>query len=77
MDKRIYIGAAYYPELWDESEVEKDIARCKALGVNTLRVGEFAWGKMEPEEGKYDFDWLLRVVEKLNQIGRASCRERV
>lgn len=67
MDKRIYIGAAYYPELWDESEVEKDIARCKALGVNTLRVGEFAWGKMEPEEGKYDFDWLLRVVDKLNQ----------
>ena len=69
MDKTIYLGAAYYPELWDESEVEKDIARCKELGVNCLRVGEFAWGKMEPKEGKYDFAWLLRVVEKLHENG--------
>ncbi len=67
--KKIYIGAAYYPELWDESEVEKDIARCKEYGVNCLRVGEFAWGKMEPKEGKYDFAWLLRVVEKLHKNG--------
>ena len=71
MDK-IYIGAAYYPELWDESEVEKDIARCKELGVNCLRVGEFAWGKMEAQEGKFDFAWLLRVVEKLNENGIAT-----
>lgn len=68
MDK-IYLGAAYYPELWDESEVEKDIARCKELGVNCLRVGEFAWGKMEPKEGKYDFAWLLRVIDKLYENG--------
>ncbi len=67
--KKIYIGAAYYPELWEESEVEKDIARCKEYGVNCLRVGEFAWGKMEPKEGKYDFAWLLRVVEKLHENG--------
>lgn len=72
MDQKIYLGAAYYPELWDESEVEKDIARCKELGVNCLRVGEFAWGKMEPKEGKYDFAWLLRVVEKLHENGIAT-----
>ena len=53
MDK-VYLGAAYYPELWDEDELEKDIARCKEVGVNCLRIGEFAWGKMEPEEGKFD-----------------------
>ncbi|MDE7296628.1 MAG: beta-galactosidase [Clostridia bacterium] len=67
--KQIYIGAAYYPEMWEESEVEKDIARCKELGINTLRVGEFAWGKMEPQEGKYNFEWLLRVVDKLHANG--------
>lgn len=70
--KEIYLGAAYYPELWDESEVEKDIARCKELGVNCLRVGEFAWGRMEPEEGKYDFAWLVRVVDKLHENGIAT-----
>lgn len=67
--KKIYIGAAYYPELWDETEVDKDIARCKSLGVNTLRVGEFAWEKMEPKEGTFDLTWLLRIVDKLYAAG--------
>lgn len=69
MGKKIYLGAAYYPELWDESEIVKDIARCKETGVNCLRVGEFSWGKMEPREGAYDFGWLLRVVERLHENG--------
>lgn len=55
--------------MWEESEVEKDVKRCKELGVNTLRVGEFAWGKMEPEEGKFDFGWLKNAVDKLYENG--------
>lgn len=67
--KELYVGAAYYPEMWEESEVDKDIVRCKEYGINTLRVGEFAWGKMEPTEGKFDFAWLLKVVDKLHAAG--------
>ncbi|MCH5157421.1 MAG: beta-galactosidase [Clostridiales bacterium] len=67
--KNLYIGAAYYPELWDASEVDKDIERCKALGLNVLRVGEFAWSKMEPREGEYQLDWLVKVVDKLYAAG--------
>lgn len=65
----MYIGAAYYPELWDEAEVEKDIERCHAYGINCLRIGEFAWGKMEPQEGVFELDWLERVVDRLYQAG--------
>ncbi len=67
--KKIYVGAAYYPEMWPESEVEKDIARMKEAGVNLVRVAEFAWGKMEPEEGKFDFGWLERAVDALYRAG--------
>ena len=67
--EKFYIGAAYYPEVWKESEEEKDIARMKELGVNCVRIGEFAWGKMEPEEGKFDFDWLHRVVDRCHKAG--------
>ena len=66
---KLYLGAAYYPEMWAEDEVEKDVARCKELGVNCLRVGEFAWGKMEPKEGEYHFEWLKRVVDILYENG--------
>lgn len=67
--KNHYIGAAYYPELWDEDEIQKDIDRCKTLGINCLRVGEFAWGAMEPEEGRYDFSFFGRVADKLYENG--------
>ncbi len=69
MKGRIYLGAAYYPEMWSEDEIEKDIERCRQLGVNTLRVGEFAWGKMEPREGEFCFGWLKNVVDRLYAAG--------
>ena len=65
--KKYHLGAAYYPELWPLEEVDKDIARCKEYGLNTLRVGEFAWGRMEPKEGVFDFEWLQIVLDKLYQ----------
>ncbi len=66
-----YVGAAYYPEAWPEETIEEDIARAKQLGVNILRIGEFAWSRMERTEGSYDFGWLHRVVDRLGAEGIA------
>lgn len=67
--EKVYVGAAYYPELWPLCEVEKDIERMKAAGVNCVRMGEFAWSRMEPKEGEFDFSWLHEVVDKLYAAG--------
>ena len=67
--KKIYYGAAYYPEAWDESEIDKDIVHMKALNMNVMRIAEFSWSTMEPNEGQYNFGWLHRVIEKLNANG--------
>lgn len=64
-----YLGAAYYPEDWPLEQIDADIALMKEAGTNVMRVGEFAWSRMEPEEGRYDFDWLHLVVEKLGAAG--------
>ena len=69
--KKIFVGAAYYPELWAEEEIAADIARMKSAGINCVRMGEFAWGKMEPEEGKYDLEWLARATDMLHAAGIA------
>ena len=69
MENKLYLGAAYYPELWEEEEIEKDIARIKEAGLNCVRVAEFAWGKMEPKEGEFQLDWLKNIVEKLYKSG--------
>ncbi len=57
------IGVYYYPEAWPPEQWERDIANIKRFGFEYIHVGEFAWAFMEPEEGKYDFTWLDRVVE--------------
>ena len=50
MNKPPYFGVAYYPETWDEDLVDVEIQRMLNLGINLVRIGEFAWKKDEPEE---------------------------
>jgi beta-galactosidase len=38
-------------------------------GINVVRMGEFAWGLYEPEEGKYDFDWMHRAMNVMAKAG--------
>lgn len=61
------LGAAYYPEAWEESQQDHDIFMMKKAGITVVRMGEFAWKEMEPKEGEYDFSWLHRVIDKLDQ----------
>lgn len=39
------------------------------IGFTLMRLFEFAWHRFEPEEGKYDFDWALRVLDLLHERG--------
>ena len=60
----LLVGAAWYPEQWDEAVWDHDLALMKAGNIHLVRVGEFAWSRMEPSEGQYKFDWLERAVAK-------------
>ena len=50
----LLLGTAWYPEQWPESRWETDLALMQQAGIHMVRVGEFAWSRMEPEEGHYD-----------------------
>ncbi len=69
--KAPYLGVAYYPEDWDECEIDKDIKRMKEIGINCARIGEFAWHRMEPKIGEFDFSFFKMVVDKLYAAGIA------
>lgn len=62
-------GTSYYPEHKTVKELEDDILLLKESGINTVRMGEFAWCKMEPSKGVYQFDWLIEVVNNLGKDG--------
>ncbi|MCR1843334.1 beta-galactosidase [Murimonas intestini] len=68
----MYYGAAYYPEHKTAEELEHDMILLIESGINTVRMGEFAWCRMEPREGEYQFDWLEAAVERLGKAGIRS-----
>ncbi len=63
------LGVCYYPEQWPESLWDEDAARMVAAGLSVVRVGEFAWSRIEPEPGQFDWGWLDRAVAVLGAAG--------
>jgi beta-galactosidase len=57
------IGTYYYPEQWSADEWERDFDRIAALGLRIVHMGEFAWGSIEPEPGRFELEWLHRCVQ--------------
>lgn len=66
---RYFLGAAYYPEWWPPSEWETDFREMQALGINTVRMGEFAWARFEPAPGKFDFAWMDNAIAVARRYG--------
>jgi len=46
-----------------------DVKEMKSLGLSLVRIGEFAWSRLEPQEGQYNFQWLDRIISLLEQAG--------
>ncbi len=66
---KLFHGACYYPELWPEADVDRDIASIKAAGLNVVRMGDFAWSHLEPSEGQISTALFVRVMDKLHAAG--------
>ena len=64
MDTFLY-GAAFYEEYMPQDRLEKDVALMEQAGINVVRVGESTWSRWEPEDGRFEFAWMDRIVERL------------
>jgi beta-galactosidase len=63
------LGVCYYPEHWPEAWWEEDAKRMAALGLTYVRIAEFAWSRIEPDPGRFEWDWLDRAIEALGKAG--------
>lgn len=68
MDTVLY-GVAYYPEYMPYDRVDQDVQLMQKAGITVVRIGESSWGLWEPEDGKFEYAWMDRVVEKLHAAG--------
>ena len=62
-------GVCYYPEHWPQSQWDRDAAMMADLGLTYVRIGEFAWSRLEPNPGEYNFDWLDTAIATLVDAG--------
>ncbi len=65
----LLLGAAWYPEQWPESRWDADLTLMQKAHMHLVRLGEFSWSRLEPQEGKYDLDWMERAVNLAGQHG--------
>ena len=63
------LGVCYYPEHWPEKMWAKDAKEMRELGLRYVRIGEFAWSRIEFSESVYTFDWLDRAIDTLANEG--------
>jgi beta-galactosidase len=65
----VYVGVDYYPEHWPRERWETDARMMAEAGLNVVRMAEFAWVDLEPQEGVFDFSWLDEALAVLERHG--------
>lgn len=68
----VLYGAAYYNEYMpgdQAARLDKDVALMKAAGLNVVRMGESTWSLWEPEDGRFEYAWMDRVVDAMGKAG--------
>jgi beta-galactosidase len=66
---RPQLGVCYYPEHWPQEWWKEDARRMAVLGLAFVRIGEFAWSRLEPRQGQYEFAWLKQAIDTLHARG--------
>ena len=68
----IAFGGDYNPDQWSEEMWDDDVRLMKKAGVNTVALAIFSWDRIQPQENRWDFGWLDRIIDKLGKAGIAT-----
>ncbi|WP_448520979.1 beta-galactosidase [Pseudothermotoga sp.] len=63
------LGVCYYPEHWSREQVENDVRLMQELGIRFVRIGEFAWSRIEPSPDQFNWHWLDEVLNLFERFG--------
>lgn len=63
------LGVCWYPEQHPEPVWGRDVRQMADAGLELVRLGEFAWGAIEPAFGRVDTDWLARAIDTAAAVG--------
>ncbi|MBL7738638.1 MAG: beta-galactosidase [Chitinophagaceae bacterium] len=65
----ILYGASYYHEYMPAERLEKDVQLMQEAGITVIRLAESSWSGFEPQEGRFEFEWMDRIIDRLHKAG--------
>jgi beta-galactosidase len=66
---QLFVGTCYQPIDRTPEQIEGDIAIMKHAGFNVVRMGDLSWDSFEPSQGKFEFEWFDKVMDKMQANG--------
>lgn len=69
MKSPFWLSVAYYPEQWPRNEWDRDFAAIQKAGFSAVRMFEFAWGRMEPDDNRFDFSMMDEAIALAAKYG--------
>lgn len=68
---RILHGGDYNPDQWRDEPaiIDRDFRIMPEVGVNIVSLGIFGWSALEPAEGRYEFEWMDRIMDRMAELG--------
>ncbi|WP_328941286.1 beta-galactosidase [Streptomyces sp. NBC_00250] len=66
---RILYGGDWNPEQWPEETWAEDVRLMRRARVDSVTLGVFSWGRIEPRPGAREFGWLDRLMDLTHDHG--------
>jgi beta-galactosidase len=66
---QLFVGTCYQPIDRTPEQIDRDIAIMKHAGFNVVRMGDLSWDSFEPAQGKFEFEWFDKVMDKMQAAG--------
>ena len=66
---QLFAGTCYQPIDRSPAQIDQDIAIMSKAGFNVVRMGDLSWDSFEPAQGKFDFDWFDKIMDKMQAAG--------
>jgi beta-galactosidase len=65
----VLYGVAYYHEYEPYERLDQDVKLMTEAGLSVVRMGESTWSLWEPEDGRFEYEWIDRVVDAMDKAG--------
>ena len=66
---QLFVGTCYQPIDRTPEQIDRDIAIMKHAGFNVVRIGDLSWDSIEPSQGRFEFEWFDKVMDKMQANG--------